>query len=101
MNRSFDFLSYTCTVPTAAYFNRRCNPYSDNFDLIIQFWRGTIQPSEFGLDIIENGCKIPFKETSLPCKLDNRSSANKNRFFVEEEIKKLLESCCIEELDKP
>ena len=51
------------------------------------------------LDIIENGYKIPFKETSLPYKLDNRSSAIKNRTFVKEEINKLLESGCTEELD--
>ena len=39
------------------------NPYFDNFELIIQFWREAIQPSEFVSDIIENGYKIPFKET--------------------------------------
>ena len=61
----------------------------------------TIQPSEFVLDIVENGYKIPFNETSSHYKFDNRSSAIKNRSFVEEEIKKLLESSCIEELDKP
>ena len=53
------------------------------------------------LSIIENGFKIPFKEMSLPYKFDNSSSAIKNRSFIEEEIKKLLESGCIEELDKP
>ena len=77
------------------------NPYIDNSELIIQFWRETVQPSEFALDIIENGYKILFKETSLPYKFDNRSFAIKNRPFVEEEIKKLLSNSCREELDKP
>ena len=53
------------------------------------------------LDIIENDYKISFKETPLPCEFGNRSSTIKNRSFVEEEIKKLLESGCMEELDKP
>ena len=73
-------------MPTAAYFEG-VNPYLDNLELNIQFWRETIQLSEFMLDIIENGYKIPFKETSLPYKFDNRSSAIKNRSFVEEEMK--------------
>ena len=73
----------------------------NNFELIIQFWRETIQPSEFALDIIKIDHKIPFKETSLPYKFDNRSSAIKNRSFVKEEIKKLLEAVALEELDKP
>ena len=63
-----------------------------------QFWRGTIQPSEFVLDI-ENDYKIPFKHTPLPYKFDNRSFVIKNRSFAEKEIKKLLESGCMEELD--
>ena len=67
----------------------------------IQFWRETIQSSKFVLDIIENDYKIPFKETPLPCKFDNRSSAIRNKSFVEEEIKKVLERGCIEGLDKP
>ena len=73
-------------MPTAAYFEG-VNPYLDNLELNIQFRRETIQLSEFMLDIIESGYKIPFKETSLPYKFDNRSSAIKNRSFVEEEIK--------------
>ena len=44
--------------------------------------------------------KIPFKETSLLYKFDDRSSAIKNRSFVEEEIQKLVENGYIESLDK-
>ena len=56
-------------MPTAVCSREGVNPYFDNFELIIQFWRETIQPSESVLGITENGFKIPFKKTSLPYKL--------------------------------
>ena len=82
-------------MPTAAYFEGRCKSILYNIELLIQFWKETIQPSEFALDIIKIGYEVPFKETSLPYKFDNRSSAVKNRSFVKEEIKNFLESGCI------
>ena len=44
-------------MPTAAFLTEGVNPYFDHSEVIIQFWRETIQPSEFVLDIIENGYK--------------------------------------------
>ena len=41
------------------------------------------------------------KRLYLHSKYDNRSSAIKNRSFVQEEVKKLLEIGRTEELDKP
>ena len=64
------------------------------------FWRDTIGATEFVLDIIQNGYKIPFKETPLPFSIDNRSSAKCREVFVCEAISELLERGCIRQVHK-
>ena len=48
----------------------------------LSFWRDTVRASDFVLDIIGNGYKIPFRESPLPYSIENRSSALIHRGFV-------------------
>ena len=61
------------------------------------FWRDVGGASEFGLDIIQNGYNILFRESPLPFSIDNRSSALHQRSFVQEAISELLIRGCIRE----
>ena len=47
------------------------------------FWRDVVRASEFVFDIIQNGYKILFRESPLPCSIENRSSALHQRSFVQ------------------
>lgn len=60
-----------------------------------------MKASDFVLDIVKNGYKVPFIKTPDAYSFHNRSSSLKNRSFVETEIKKLLDNGCIEELETP
>ena len=62
------------------------------------FWRDTICASEFVLDIIEHGYKIPFKITPPPYSIENRSSATRRDSFVREAISELLARGCVREV---
>ena len=62
------------------------------------FWQGTIQASEFVLDIIGNGYKILFRETPLPYSIENRSSARRQDGFVEGAISELMSRDCLREV---
>ena len=59
-------------------------------------WRRIGAPDHI-LDWIEYGVKIPFKETPIPCMLDNRISGAKQWNFVDSELKKLLKEGFIRE----
>ena len=62
------------------------------------FWQYTIQASDFVLDIIRNGYKIPFRETPLPYSIENRSSARRQDGFVEGAISELMSQGCLREV---
>ena len=64
----------------------------------LNFWREVTKPSDFILDIIESGYKIPFHTTPDPYHINNRSSALRNKSFVESQIQKLLKSGSILEV---
>ena len=64
----------------------------------LSFWRDTICASDFVLDIIKNGYKIPFKETPVPYSIENRSSAKSRDSFVREAISELLVRGCIRQV---
>ena len=54
-----------------------------NFRANFPFWRDVVRASEFVFDIIQNGYKILFRESPLPCSIENRSSALHQKSFVQ------------------
>ena len=64
----------------------------------LSFWRETVCASEFVLDIIANGYKIPFRITPRPYSIENRSSAARRDRFVREAISELLARGCVREV---
>ena len=58
----------------------------------LKFWREVIKPSDFILNMIQSGYKIPFHTAPDPYYFDNRSSALTRKSFVEFQIRELLEN---------
>ena len=63
----------------------------------VQYWQ-SIGASEFVIDIIKNGYVVPFQRPPPPMNFKNNKSALDNVEFVEQSIKDLLESGCIEKV---
>ena len=65
----------------------------------LEFWKA-ITNSEFVLETIEHGYRLPLKEVPpLKTACKNNKSARNARGFVEEEIAELLETGCISEIN--
>ena len=64
----------------------------------LKFWREVVKPSDFILNMIQSGYKIPFHTTPDPYYFDNRSSALRRKSFVEFQIRELLENGCISDV---
>ena len=63
------------------------------------FWERDLKASQFIIDVVKNGYKIPFETTPPPfCAKNNRSSLNHPE-FVESAISDLLRKNCIVETD--
>ena len=75
-----------------------CEIFHGKLRACASFWRDTICASEFVLDIIEHGYKIPFKITPPPYSIENRSSATRRDSFVREAISELLARGCVREV---
>ena len=75
-----------------------CKIFHGKLRACASFWRDTICASEFVLDIIEHGYKIPFKITTPPYSIENRSSATRRDSFVREAISELLARGCVREV---
>ena len=61
------------------------------------FWRDELEASEFVLDIVTNGYKLPFIAFPQPMIAKNHRSAFKHARFVEESIDDLVHSRCVRE----
>ena len=57
----------------------------------LEYWK-EIGASDFMLDVIENGYKLPFRTIPDKAELKNNKSARENAQFVSDSIKELLES---------
>ena len=57
----------------------------------LEYWK-EIGASDFILDVIENGYKLPFRTIPDKAEIKNNKSAKKNAQFVSDSIKELLES---------
>ena len=75
-----------------------CEIFHGKLRSCLSFWRETVCASEFVLDIIANGYKIPFRITPRPYSIDNRSSATRRDRFVREAISELLARGCVREV---
>ena len=61
------------------------------------FWENTIKPNEQVLNIIQEGCRLPFLETPDTARFSNNKSAINNSEFVENSIKEMLTTGTITE----
>ena len=59
------------------------------------FWKEELEASQFVLDIVTNGYKIPFIAYPQPMIAKNHHSALKHSKFVEDSIGDLVQSCCV------
>ena len=67
----------------------------------LNFWRNTLNASDFVLSTNECGYRLPFADYPPHCFLPNNLSAVKHRAFVSWAIKELLADKCIQEHNKP
>ena len=65
------------------------------------FWSNSIRASDFIINTIVEGYRIPFFELPDNFVIPNRSSAFKFKDFVNEVISELLERCCVKEVLNP
>ena len=67
----------------------------------IDFWSDTLEASEFVLNIIREGYRLPFSEYPSKCCLRNNLSARRHGEFVAQAIIELLDNDCIVEHRNP
>lgn len=67
----------------------------------LNFWVETLDASDFVLDMIRRGYRLPFAEYPSQCFLKNNRSALQHPGFVAEAIIELLSNGCIVEHDVP
>ena len=67
----------------------------------LNFWVETLAASDFVLDMIRRGYRLPFAEYPSECFLKNNRSALQHPDFVAEAIIELLSNGCIVEHDVP
>ena len=63
----------------------------------LNFWVEALNASDFVLDMIRRGCRLPFSQYPSQCFLKNDRSALQHPEFVSEAITELLNSGCIVE----
>ena len=69
--------------------------------ITLVFWSNSIRASDFIINTIVEGYRIPFFELPDNFVIPNRSSAFKFKDFVNEVISELLERCCVKEVLNP
>ena len=67
----------------------------------LNFWVDTLDASDFVLDMIRRGYRLPFAEYPSKCFLKNNRSALQHPDFVTEAIIELLSNGCVVEHDVP
>ena len=68
----------------------------------IEFWKNTLKANDFVIETINDGYKLPLKETTIKTEFRNNMSAIQNSDFVNEALKELIVSnCVIEVQNKP
>ena len=65
------------------------------------FWRYTLDASEFVMSMVEKGYRLPFSDYPPRCFTRNNASALKHKQFVADAISELLTNECIVEHDAP
>ena len=67
----------------------------------VDFWSNSIRASDFIINTIVGGYRIPFFDLRENFVIPNRSSAFKFKAFVNEAISKLIERGCVKEVLNP
>ena len=67
----------------------------------VEFWMNSIRASDFIINTIVEGYKIPFIDFPENFVIPNRSSAFKFKDFVDDAISELIERGCVSEVDYP
>ena len=66
----------------------------------IEFWKNTLKPNDFVIETINDGYKLPLKETPVKTEFRNNMSAIQNLDFVNEALKEFIVSNCVIEVQK-
>eukprot|EP00111_Clytia_hemisphaerica_P013786 TCONS_00040574-protein len=66
-----------------------------------EFWEKDLKASNFALNIVHEGYKIPFESEPPKFFAKNNASSLKNRTFVTDSITQLLKDDCIKKVDEP
>ena len=61
----------------------------------IEFWKNTLKPNDFVIETINDGNKLPLKETPTKTEFRNNMSAIQNSDFVNEAVKEFIVSNCV------
>ena len=67
----------------------------------VNYWVEPLNASDFVLDIIRRGYRLPFHDYPSPCHLRNNKSSLQHREFVSQAITELLSNACIIEHATP
>lgn len=67
----------------------------------VEFWKEVLDPSDYVLNIIENGYGLPFVNEPPAFFAKNNKSSLENNDFVEHAITDLLEKGCVREIKQP
>ena len=73
------------------------NIHKDNYR---DFWINELKPSDFVLDVIVSGYKLPFQEYPPPSFEGNNLSARLDSEFVRSEVKRLEKLGCIQKVSE-
>ena len=63
-----------------------------------EFWKNTLKANDFVIETINDGYKLPLKETPIKTEFRNNKSAIQNSDFVNEALKELIVSNCVIEV---
>lgn len=67
----------------------------------IEFWSNTLNASNFVLNMIQEGYRLPFRDYPCQCFLRNNLSALRHKEFVAQAIIELLDNDCVVEHTQP
>ena len=100
-----EYISDSCTVHESTQVSQSVTSENDmsvtpvgRLKAHLAHWQSA-EASEYILDVVTNGYKLPFKTMPESVELENNRSARENKDFVSSEISNLLRKGCIREVD--
>ena len=96
-----DFLNLRSSSGDECSVKGDSNGFKGRLKSSLNFWVEILDASDFVLEIIRRGYRLPFAEYPSQCFLKNNTSALQHPEFVAEAISELLTNGCIVEHDVP